>query len=274
MSYATILVHLLVGQKNAAVLAAAGELARRHDARLVGIAATQPLPVMDSGFYDNSLSVAILHEEMAKQTVEAEAEFRSAFAGAKHPLGWRSTWTCMALADYIADEARCADVIVTTPAHRQDFNSARHVNIGELILHAGCPVIVVPQSTPKPAFERIVIAWKDSREARRAVRDAIPLLRLATAVTIVEIAAENEVDTARARAEDVADWLAGHGIKSQAQAAPSIGDEATALEAMFHLANADLIVAGAYGHSRMREWAFGGVTRSILGGARCAMLSH
>ena len=274
MSYATILVHLLVGQTNAVVLAAAGKLARRHDARLIGIAATQPLPMMGSGLYDNSLSVAILHDDMAKQTLEAEAEFRSAFADAKHPLGWRSTWTCMALPDYIADEARCADVIVTTPAHRREWSNARHVNVGELIMNAGCPVIVVPQNSPQAAFERIVIAWKDSREARRAVRDAIPLLKLATAVTIVEIAAENEVASARARADDVADWLAGHGIKSNPQAAPSSNDEAAALEATFAIANADLVVAGAYGHSRMREWAFGGVTQSILGGARCALLSH
>ena len=125
MSYATIMVHLLTGQSNTAVLAVAAELARRHDARLIGIAATQPLPVMYNGFYDNSLSVAILHEDMAQETANAETEFRGAFAAAKHPAEWRSTWTCMALADYISGEARSADLIVTSPAVQTQFNSAR-----------------------------------------------------------------------------------------------------------------------------------------------------
>ena len=274
MSYATIMVHLLAGQANDVVLAVAAQLARRHDARLVGIAATRPLPFMDSGFYDNSLSVALLQDNMVQETADAEREFRGAFATAKHPVEWRSKWTCMALADYISGEARCADLILTSPVPHSLFNSARHVNMGELVLHAGCPVIVIPQTDAAAAFERVVVASKDTREARRAVRDAIPLLKLAKTVTIVEIADKNEVVTAQARADDVAVWLAGHEIKSQTHAAPSVGDDAATLEAIFRDEHADLIVAGAYGHSRMREWAFGGVTRSILHGERCALLSH
>ena len=274
MSYSTIMVHLLAGQANDAVLSAATLLARRHKARLVGIAATQPLPMLDSGFYDNSLSVAMMHGDMAQATAEAEAEFRGAFSSASDPVEWRSTWTCMALSDYISGEARSADLILTSPSPQTTFNSSVRVNIGELILHAGCPVMVVPNTETVAAFDTIVIAWKDSREARRAVRDAVPLLKLATNITIVEIAETNEVVTAQARVDDVAAWLARHGIMSSTHAAPSAGDDSETLETIFGNEHADLIVAGAYGHSRMREWAFGGVTRSILGGTRCALLSH
>ncbi len=274
MSYATILVHLTAGQPNDRVLATAAKLARRHDARLVGIAATQPVPLTDGGGYDNGASVVILRDEMVKETAAAEAEFRKAFAAAKHPISWRSTWTCEALSDYISGEARCADLIVTSPTPQKLFDTARHVNVGDLIMRAGCPVIIVPQAAAAVAFDRIVVAWKDSREARRAVRDAVPLLKAATTVTIIELAEEGDVPIAQARAADVAAWLAGHGIKSTALAAPSAGDAGASLEAILRQQRADLVVAGAYGHSRMREWAFGGVTRSILHGERCALLSH
>lgn len=213
------------------MLAAVAELAKRHDARLVGIAATQPLPVMHSGFYDNSLSVAILHEDMAQETADAEAEFRGAFAAATHPVEWRSTWTCMALADYISGEARCADLILTSPVPQTMCNSARHVNIGELVLHAGCPVLVVPhsverypRSAPRGALSAPFAKAGDECDDRRDCR-------------------QNEIVRAQARADDVAVWLAGHGIESATHAAPSVGDDAATLEAIFRTAHADLIVA-------------------------------
>ena len=106
------------------------------------------------------------------------------------------------------------------------------------------------------------------------MRDALPLLKMASRVTIVEIADVDDVVTAQARADDVAAWLGGHGIKSAGHGAPSASDDPATLEAIVRKERADLIVAGAYGHSRMREWAFGGVTHSILQGEHCALLSH
>jgi nucleotide-binding universal stress UspA family protein len=118
------------------------------------------------------------------------------------------------------------------------------------------------------------VAWKDTREARLAVAAALPILALAKHVTIVEIAEECEQASALGRTQDVAKWLALHGITAEALAVPSRGDDADALNALLTDHQCDLVVAGAYGHDRMREWVFGGVTDNLLHGHRCALLAH
>lgn len=108
----------------------------------------------------------------------------------------------------------------------------------------------------------VVIAWKDTREARRAVADAVPLLRLALNVTVVTVADERGqwVDQSVA---DVVGFLARHGVEARSKVLENSDDSGRLVE--FIVANhADLVVSGAYGHSRLREWAFGGMTRSLL----------
>ena len=94
-------------------------------------------------------------------------------------------------------------------------------------------------------------------------------------MTVVEIAAEDDLDAANARLADVAGWLKRHGIDATPVTAASPGDDAARLDAIVREQGADLLVAGAYGHSRVREWALGGVTRDLLLRAgRCALVSH
>ena len=81
-------------------------------------------------------------------------------------------------------------------------------------------------------------------------------------MSVVEVAAEEDLADARERVADVAHWLSGHGIVADALASASTGEDARALNAIAHSQGANLIVAGAYGHSRLREWALGGVTRT------------
>lgn len=84
--------------------------------------------------------------------------------------------------------------------------------------------------------ERILVAWKDTREARRAICDALPLLRLCQKAIVAEIDEDHKPEAAKRRVEDVASWLACHGVNA----------------------------TGAYGQGKFREWAFGGVTRDLL----------
>ncbi len=115
----------------------------------------------------------------------------------------------------------------------------------------------------------------EMRGAEAEFRDALPLLRLATQVSIVEIAADEDVAAARQRLTEISRWLARHDIAVEMVAARSSDDDAAQLRSIAQDAGAGLIVAGAYGHSRLREWAFGGVTRSLLQqGECCALLSH
>ena len=142
-------------------------------------------------------------------------------------------------------------------------------------MQAGRPVLLVPTSAITLKLDRVLIGWKDRPETRRAVSDALPLLKHAKSVTVVEITAEDDLAAARARVGDVAVWLARHGIKAEGVTRLSNGNDAVALYELGQDSGADVIVAGAYGHNRFREWVMGGVTRDLLLSAdRCALVSH
>ena len=110
---------------------------------------------------------------------------------------------------------------------------------------------------------------------RRAIVDALPFLARATHVTIAEIAAKEELAEARTRLADVVGWLKHHDIEARAVAVAAAGSHAQGLAAIADEQETDLIVAGAYGHSRVREWVLGGVTSDLLLRAdRCSLLSR
>jgi nucleotide-binding universal stress UspA family protein len=119
-----------------------------------------------------------------------------------------------------------------------------------------------------------MICWKDTREARRAVSDALPLLSKVEEVVVVEaIEAESGRDAAHARVDDVISWLKRHDIAAFARVFRCPMEE-DSMEKLFQY-GADLIVAGAYGHTRLREWVFGGFTRDLLHRSPvCVLLVH
>ena len=274
MTYGTLMVHLELGRSNAGLLQIAGDLAERFHAGVSGIAACQPMQLV---YGDSFISGDIYEQdrqELDKEMKAAEAEFRRALQMRAVTLEWRSTVMFTLLSDYLAREARSADLVITGIASGDLFDSSRSVNTGDLVMRAGRPVLVVPAAAGKVKLDRVVVGWKDTREARRAVSDALPLLKCASHVAVVAIAVEEELAAARTQIEDVAGWLNRHGIKAECLTSPSTGDDATALYAMAQDQGADVIVAGAYGHSRLREWALGGVTRDLLLRANwCSLLS-
>ena len=150
------------------------------------------------------------------------------------------------------------------------------IDPAEAVLRMGRPTILVPEHVHELRADRIVVGWKDTREARLAVRDALPLLARAQQVTIIEICTSDEQDAARRRVSDVAKYLQGHGVKCQTDVRVHMAESDA--HHLFRLAkedSADLIVTGAYGHSRLGEWMFGGMTRGLLDEAPfCLMMSH
>jgi nucleotide-binding universal stress UspA family protein len=276
VTYATLMVHLELGHSNAGLLGVASGLAAHFRAGLIGIVACQPMPIIYSEAYPPA---EIIDQDRAQRQSEikrAEAEFRGALQATSGPLEWRSSITPGPLSDYLVCEARSADLFITSVDHNASvFDMTRHVNISDLVLQAGRPVLVVPAAVSTLNPERIVVGWKETREARRAILDTLPLLKKAAHVTLVEIAAKEDLDGARAHLEDVVGWLKRHGVVAESFTWPSSGDDATQLNAIAEQRSADVIVAGAYGHSRLREWALGGVTRELLLHAeRCTFVSH
>lgn len=275
MTYTTLMVHLEPGRSNAGVLNITSDLAERYRANVIGIVACQPMQLVEG---DDELPAVLIEAnrlEIARELKEAEAEFRSTIKTSAQKLQWRAMACFENLSAYISHEARCADLIITKVPESDLLDGWRRVSMASLVMQAGRPVLVVPAAGRGMKLESMVVAWKDTREARRATVDALPLLKLAAEVTIVEIAVEADLAAARRHLEDVATWLEGHGITAAVLAVLSSGDDASALREIAMEKNADLIVAGAYGHSRLREFVLGGVSHDLLLCAnRCALISH
>ena len=275
MSYATLIVHLELGQPNAGLLQVAGDLAERFQARVIGIVACQPMQIAFADGYVPGEVFEQDNNERKKEIGEAEAEFRAALQTRAKSLDWRQSIRFEPLAEYVAHQARAADLLITAIASADLLDTSRALNTGDLIMQAGRPVLVVPRSVPRLALERALVGWNDSRETRRAILDALPLLKNAAHVTVAEIATPDDMAAAHRHLEDVVAWLRQHGIEADSSATPTTGDDAVGLYTVAQDLGADLIVAGAYGHSRLMEWALGGVTRDLLlKQDYCALLSH
>jgi nucleotide-binding universal stress UspA family protein len=141
---------------------------------------------------------------------------------------------------------------------------------------AGRPFLVVPGGVKTLAVQHILIGWQDTREARRAIQDALPLLRLAKRITIVELCESDQKQAARHRIDDVVLYLARHKVRSEGRIETRL--MASGAQQIMRFAEdekADLLVSGAYGHSRLNEWVFGGMTHDLLASSSiCCLMSH
>jgi nucleotide-binding universal stress UspA family protein len=276
MTFSTLLAHLEAGRSNRHMLDVTAALAERFQAKVIGVAACQPLQLLYGEMYAAADLVQLDRDEIDRETGAAEAEFRAALTDKAKSLGWRAAVTCFPLADYICDQSRAADLIITSPdPGGVPYESNRRTDVGGLIMRAGRPVLIVPADAPPIDLSHVVVAWKDTREARRAVADALPFLTQAGRVSVVEIADATDMADAEARVADVAEWLEGHGVAAEADPVAAKGDTAAQIEAIARDKEAGLVVAGAYGHTRLREWVFGGVTRqTLMHPRRCTLVSH
>jgi nucleotide-binding universal stress UspA family protein len=275
MTYATLLVHLQSGQSNATLLSVAGAFADRFGAHVIGMAACQPMMIVSG---DGTICGDVFAEDqrrIADELDTARREFQDAMHGRGTGLAWRSDITITAPATWLAIQSRSADLILTGHMPRDAFDLSRVADAGSLVLEAGRPTFIVPRDATAMCFDHALVAWKDTRECRRATADALPMLKSGTRVTVLEIAERDDVDAAHARVDDVVQWLARHGVPATARVDIAQGSDIDRLRTAADDARADFIVAGAYGHSRLREWVLGGVTRDLLlGGTRGVLASH
>ena len=155
-------------------------------------------------------------------------------------------------------------MVIGAPEAGVAADHLRTVDAGGLILSAGRPVLLASSSYAPVKAESVLVAWKDTREARRAVVDAMPFLTAAREVVVATIE-EADRREARESAADVVRFLMKHGAKARSEVIDvARGYAPDALVEIAREVKADLIVSGGYGHSRLREWAFGGVTKSLL----------
>ena len=275
MSYQTLMVHLHIGHSNTDLLQITRSLAECLQTHVIGIMVGQPTQMIYGKGY---ALLDFFDKEQAhieQKIAESEAQFREVFKGFSKTIEWRSTITREPMADYLVAEACSADIIVTGVAPSDFYEGPNAVNSGEIIMQVGRPVIVVPNAIKSLKLENILIGWKDTREARRAIADALPLLKMVKKVTVLAVADEDEKASATKRLDEVLAWLKSHGVTAEPVVSVSVDTDAAQLIAIAKQQGADIVITGAYGHSRLRQWVLGGVTNDLLQQANlCSMLSH
>ncbi len=252
---------------SAAAAMALAEAFDAHVAMLVTVDVPAPMP-SDWGAMAYDV-YARLHEEARKRAAERVESLRGRFSHSAIPLDIRTTQAVSLYPQNAAAlQARYADLTVLPAMPRDGIdNMIAHDYFHDILRQSGRPVLVVPEGhaavlPPK----RAVIAWKPTREASRAVADAMPLLRKADAVDVLVIdPAVGESAHGSEPGADIAAHLARHGLRVEVVTRPRMNfSVAYAVLDYARAVGADLIVAGGYGHSRLREAMLGGTTRELL----------
>ena len=265
MTFKTILVHVGVDPETTTRLETAMTLGARFGASIIGLGAIAWDPYVDPALgYADGETIQLLRDEVDKDIAEAAATFKTVCAGYLHPTEWRS------IIDYPAASmtafSRCADLIVASNRPK-GVSESRFAEVTNLVMESGLPVVVAPSGQEPLQPRSVVIGWKNTRESRRAVSDALPFLRIAERVHLVQVCENDAMAAAEVEAAGVAERLRRHGVQAEIHLAPQVCESAAEdLLAIAASRSADMLVLGAYGHSRLREWAFGGVTQDIMAG--------
>jgi nucleotide-binding universal stress UspA family protein len=277
MTYATVMVSLALDQPNEARLAIAGQIAETFDAALIGIVASVFSPPLY--FTDGEQAQMVIDQEEAsikRRVAELEAQFRQATRNCARHIEWRSAIDFPAR--FVLQQARSADIIVSGGRSDAFSDPFATVTPRDLVMEAGRPLLIVPDSVDWLDPRSAIVAWKDTAEARRAIVASLPMLRKAKDVAVAEIV---EKDGSRAAAvagvRDVVTWLSRHGIRAAELVAAQDHDRDVfaQLDSMAASVGAGFMVGGAYGHSRFREWILGGMTQHFFTQtARSVLLSH
>src|SRR5579872_2162828 len=264
MTYAAVLTHVQADAEAAPRLKCAVDVAHRFGAALIGVGAEMIPPLaFDGGFYSLEADWATAMRQSIEDRLKiARKGFRETTKGAVVAAIWECGLQLPAPA--VTAACRAADLIVAGGAPHKMNDPYRDCSPAELAITSGRPVLVAPPSAPALAAEHVVLAWKDTREARRAMADAMPFFERAELVTVVAICPPIDAEQAKLQVEDVAAALRRRGIKAEAKVVEHTHPDGFQILRQASLVGADLIVAGAYGHSRLGEWVFGGVTADLL----------
>jgi nucleotide-binding universal stress UspA family protein len=270
--YASIMVVVDAGCEAEARIRLAGSLADRFCASLIGVAAQDVIPPL---YFTSPLEEEVERFEINDAFIARELEHLKCMfkktAGLRNQAEWREGK--FPALDFACEQARAADLAVVSRQGSSDpVPVGMGLDPGDLVMGLGRAMLLVPPGIDYVSGKRIIVAWKNTTEARRAVRESLPLLVRAEQVFVVAVGDHRSADGA----DDVSAYLNLHGATSTPIKLPN--EEALATDELLRAASeegADLLVCGAYGHSRMREWAFGGVTRELLDRAPiCCLMAH
>ena len=244
MSYKDILVYLDPTGESVERLRFAVGLAKAHGARLIGVDASAGSGEAGA---EQSIVIAQMFDSAAR-----EAGLKTIFVPAEKP-GEGDAFT------------HCVDLIVAPAPAGSAGEAIRRGTLDRALTELGVPMLIMPPDwTEGSVGDNVVIAWNGGREALRAVHDAMPFLKMAHKVTV--FCFSSRPSDLRASAVMLVQHLENHGVTAHVSDWTNTGD-LTAIEALFaslDTQDADLIVAGAFGHSRVYEGLFGGVSLDLM----------
>lgn len=265
MLYKDILVYADANKSAAARFDAAALLAAAHDSHLAALhVASLPYVPMDAGIAVPAAVIEWQEQFQEQQTAAAKRAVDAAGKRTGRSMEWRAARGDVI--DTVLLHSRYADLVVVSQSGAEQDEPLDADPLPEaVVMGAGRPALIVPRYGKFAALgQNVLVAWNRTREATRAVHDALPVLVRAKSVTVMEVNPGGSAVPHIAGA-DIAKHLARHGVKADVSAAVA-GDIDVGDMILSRIADlgADMLVMGAYGHSRLREFAFGGVTRHVL----------
>lgn len=270
MAYKTILVNLNAVDRTDVLIPLAVDLARTHQAHLVGLFVIPPVNIFPlTGSIELPAEVIELQD---KQFDDLAAGVKEKFEAATRVEEFSSEWRLIKsvntqIGGKVIAHAQSADLVIVSQGH--PFGSADgQAELAErVVMETGRPVVIVPKTwSYKPVGEYVLVAWNATHQAARAAFDAVPVFKLAKKVTLCWVDPDNaRTKDGEIAGAEMATTLARHDINVEATHTASNGRSiGQTLIDQISDNGADLIVMGGYGHSRFREYVFGGVTRKLL----------
>jgi len=266
MTIKDIVLHMGPRERSATRLESALSIAQTHHAHLTGVHVIEDAII--PAYAEAQIPSEILFEQqriMERRADEAKEMFEAAAQAAGVAFEWRVMSGDPVQA--VSLNARYADLVIAGQPEDTDTDRADLAVTEHLALESGRPVLVIPYIGAKANLgERIIIAWNGSRESVRAVSDAMPFLMRAREVVVLAInpkggpSGHGDIPSA-----DMSLHLARHGVRADAQ--EIVAEDIAVGDVLLSRAadeGADMIVMGAYGHSRFRELVLGGATRHLL----------
>jgi nucleotide-binding universal stress UspA family protein len=271
LAYRTLMTHVVPDRGCGSRLRMTMSAARTLGAHVLGFGAQAAWANVNVARGEGGFTSIV--QDAQESLITAQQRFAKAAADSEVEASWRSE---VGYPDALVPSYACAaDVLVGYPT-RGDVDPVFYARPERLVMEAGVPLLLMPAKEAEFRAETILFGWKNTREARRAISVALPLLKRAKRVLLAAVCSRRAVETTERELAYVASRLARHEIAAATLAeAGGPGGAGRRLLQIAETDKTDLIVAGAYGHARLREWILGGVTQDLIAdGRRWTLLSH